>query len=163
MPYSLSNRIEWCKILQYASVLLDGSKYWLSVQVKYKSGSSSISVRERDERRFAPSLLVEHSTVIIFASGRSGREALERGREAVAKRAGKRAAGETGGEGRLSPTKCNCLQRQRGKRSEKGNGSVTAIVLKINVRFPPRFRQVSSQLSHLSYLQYLQDFHINFI
>lgn len=44
MPYSLSNQIKWCKILQYASILLCGSKYWLWVQVKYKSDSSSVSV-----------------------------------------------------------------------------------------------------------------------
>lgn len=44
MPYPLPNHVRCCKILQSARVLLYGSKYRLSVQMKDKSDRSSISV-----------------------------------------------------------------------------------------------------------------------
>lgn len=114
------------------------------------------SAHKCNEHPFVPSLLIKRSTVIIFASSRIGRRALERHREAIPRWPGKmRLAQETGIRGQLSPTKCKCLQCQRGKKSEKNNGSVTVMVLKINVRFPPHFRQVSSQLSHLLFFKYL--------
>lgn len=116
------------------------------------------------EHHFVPSMLIDHSTVMImFANSRIGRDEVGRGREAIAKWPGKmRSAEETGMKGQLSPAKCKCVYCQRGKRL-KNNGLVTAIVLKRNVHFPPHFRQVNSQLSHLSYLKYLQDSHISFV
>lgn len=117
-----------------------------------------LSAPECNEHHFVPSLLTKPSTcVIILASSRVGGEALERGGEAIAKWPGKmRSAEETGIKGQLSPTKCKCLQCQGGGgRKLENNGSVTATVLKISEHFPLCFRQVSSQLSHLSYLKYL--------
>lgn len=131
--------------------------------MKYKSDSSNISVCACKEHHFIPSVLIEHSTVIVFANSRIGREEVGRGREAIAKWPGKmRSAEETGVKGQLRPAKCKCLYCRRGKRLES-NGLVTAIVLKRNVHFPPHFRQVNPQLSHLPHLKYLQDFQIYFV
>lgn len=149
--------------MRYTSILLYEINFWLSVQVKYKSDSLSISVcvqraSLRTFHAYWPFHCDDH-----FANSRIGRNEVGRGREAIAKWPGKmRSAEETGVKGQLSPAKCKCVYCQRGKRL-KNNGLVTAFVLKRNVHFPPHFRQVNSQLSHLSYLKYLQDFHISFV